>query len=443
MSSDVDLLLVRPHQNRGLSLIAGICCEPLELEQLATVAGQAEIRWAIYDPLVDHRSLRRLLKQTKPRLVAITGYHPMRPAMLDLSRRIRVLSPGVVLVAGGVDVALDPDAYTQSDFDVLVYHGGAVTFQRLLAKWRRTGNVAHVQGTLHHQRDGGWIRHAALAVDSTALPPPDRSHFLQHRSRFNYLDYGPVALLKSAYGCPYDCRFCCCKLLNDGRYAARPVKAVVDELEHLPTDTIWIVDDTFLTDMARVEALAVELERRGIRKQLIIYARAGEVVREAASLPRLRQMGIVEMIVGLEAANPDRLVAYKKQASADDNARCVALLRDAGIRCVGLFMVEPDATVSEFRQLRQWIREHRLAIFTVSIFSPFPGTDDFARYRDRICTDNPCHWDLRHLVMRPTHMGRLAFYWRFYALSAGILRNRGLVWRMLASRFRWRWRCEA
>ncbi len=443
MSSGVDVLLVRPHHDQGLSLLAGICCEPLELEQLAAVAGAEGCRWAIYDPLVDRRSLRRVLRHTEPKLVAITGYHPMRLVMIDLARRIHNLSPAVVLVAGGVDVALDPEAYTQSDFDVLVHHGGAVTFQVLLAQWRRTGQVAKVPGTLHRPRDGGWIRQAPQAVDSTTLPPPDRSHFLNHRSQFNYLDYGPVALLKSAYGCPYDCRFCCCKLLNDGHYAARPVLAVVAELEGLPAETVWIVDDTFLADMARVNVLAAEIERRGIRKQLIIYARAGEVVRAAASLSRLKQMGIVEIIVGLEAVDPERLAAYKKQCSADDNARCIALLRDAGIRCIGLFMIEPDATVAEFRQLREWIRENRLDVFSMSIFSPFPGTDDFSQYRHRICTDNPRHWDLRHLVMRPTHMGRLAFYWRFYAVSAGILRNRAFVWRVLSRRFNQRRRPHA
>lgn len=435
MSTALDVLFVRSRQSWMLTWFATMCCEPLELEQLAAVAEAEGLLWEIYDPMVTHRSLKGVLREKRPRLVAITGCYPMRPAMFALARTLRRLCPESILLAGGVDIEIDRDGYRDSVFDVLVYAGGGMTFQAILASWRTKKDVKRVPGTMWKDSDDQWHdeKLVSSSVDMTKMPLADRSHVRQYTSRFQYLDHGPVSLLKTAYGCPYDCRFCCCKLLNGRMYTPRLVQDVVAELATLPTETVWIIDDTFLVNMDRVRSFARMIKQQQIQKRLIVYARAGEVVQADASgdLALLKQAGLVEVIVGLEAVQADRLEEYGKQVSVDDNEQCVAILRKAGIRCVGLFMVEPDSRAEEFKRLRCWIRENQLEVFSVSIFSPFPGTEDFATYASRICSNNPRHWDLRHLVMKPTHMRKWMFYWRYHVLCAGVLRNWRFVFRVI------------
>jgi radical SAM superfamily enzyme YgiQ (UPF0313 family) len=435
MSSDLDVLFVRSRQNWVLTWFAAMCCEPLELEQLAAVAEVEGYSWEIYDPMVHRRSLESVLRKKRPRLVAITGCYPMRPAMYALAQTVRRLCPESILVAGGVDIEIDRDGYRGSLFDVLVYAGGGVTFQAVLAAWRANQNVKQVPGTLWKDANQQWHdeKFVSTSVDVTKMPMADRSHLQQYASRFRYLDHGPVSLLKTAYGCPYDCRFCCCKLLNGRMYTPRPIQEVVAELAALPTETVWIIDDTFLVNMDRVRTFARTIKEQKINKRLIVYARAGEIVQAARSgdLGLLQQAGLVEVIVGLEAVQADRLQEYGKQVSVDENKQCVAILRNAGIRCVGLFMVEPDSPAAEFKRLRCWIRENQLQVFSISIFSPFPGTEDFATYASRVCSSNPRHWDLRHLVMKPTQMSRWMFYWRYHLLSAGVLRDWRFVLRVI------------
>ena len=115
------------------------------------------------------------------------------------------------------------------------------------------------------------------------------------------------------------------------------------------------------------------------------------------------------MIVGLEAVEDARLAAYGKGATADDNRACVELLASAGIACTGLFIVGPDATRDTFRRLNRWIDSVPLDAVTVSIFSPFPGTADGARFEAQLTTRDCRQWDLCHLVLPPRHLPRRLF----------------------------------
>jgi radical SAM superfamily enzyme YgiQ (UPF0313 family) len=55
-----------------------------------------------------------------------------------------------------------------------------------------------------------------------------------------------VALLKTAFGCPYSCNFCFCRKITGGKYIERDLGDVLNEIENISEKHIYIVDDDFL-----------------------------------------------------------------------------------------------------------------------------------------------------------------------------------------------------
>ena len=413
MSSDsatTRILFVRPAYHTRLSGVVRLVTEPLDLEMLVAVASDEGCPARIHDPMVTRERFTDVLRSFRPAVVAITGYYPARDSMLEHARCAKAMDPTVRVWIGGVHAELNHTDFHRDRVDLVVHSGGAGTFRAALRHLKEGDNPVGLSGTCSRSKTGEWCCAEAATLEVDALPLPDRSHFLDHRDRFAYMDYGPVALVKTAYGCPYGCAFCACRKLNGGRYHPRDLTAVVDEIEHIACDTIWIVDDTFLIDMDRISEFAAMLKRRAVSRRFIIYSRSEFIADHPGVVDLLASMGVIDIIIGLESIHEQRLLDYNKTATEAHNRRAVTLLKAAGIECTGLFIMDLAATHRDFVALDRWIREVGLTRYTLSVFSPFPGTDAYETYRDQLTTTDCRKWDLSHLVMAPTGMSRAGFY---------------------------------
>ncbi|WPD21291.1 MAG: B12-binding domain-containing radical SAM protein [Candidatus Electrothrix scaldis] len=405
----------------------------MELEYLARAVVDQGYEYQIWDGEVDG-PLRRTCKQYQPDLVAITGYYPARDQMLVAARTIRSLQPKAIIVIGGVHAELNQEDFQQPEIDLIVHSGGFFTFAAILAQDRR--QWSDIAGTSWQDNQGQWQMNPKASFDPHQLPQPDRSYFHTHKHRFSWLYHGPVALVKTGFGCPYSCSFCYCRLLNNGTYQAREVEEVVHEIQTINCSLIWLIDDTFLLDQQRIHAFAAALQKQGIEKRFIIYARADFICNHPETLPLLKKTGVIEVIVGLEAIDNQGLDDFNKQVNADQNRECVHLLRQQGIGCVGLFIMDQQARAADFHQLDQWINRTGLSTYTISVFSPFPGTEEYPALASQLLTKDCRKWDLLHLVLPPVHLSRLGFMGRIWWLHAKLLwRNRRLRRHLLTSLF--------
>ncbi len=413
------VLLVRPKRSLGMARLVKLECEPLELEYLSAVAESAGWRSEIYDGAVCRESFRSALKRLRPDVVAFSGYFPAESAIIRHAQFAKRVLPETVVVVGGVHAQLNHERFHQPGIDLVVRADGLSTFRSLLV----SGTEAAVQlpGVCHVDGSDRWVCNAIGPEQPLVGIRPSRTHFEKYRRRFRYLGYGPTAVVKGSYGCPYNCSFCYCRLLNGGKYHARPLDDVLDEISGISADTIWIVDDIFLLERQQVLEFCSEVERRGLRRKFIVYGRADFIAKNADLLPAMKAAGIIDVIVGLEAIDAASLLDYRKQVSAEENEDCVRLLQEAGIKCTGLFIVSHNATRADFRALDRWISRTGLRVYTMSIFSPFPGTEGYQQYRDQLTTEDCRKWDLLHLVIEPGGMSRLEFYLRFYWLQAKML----------------------
>ena len=133
-------------------------------------------------------------------------------------------------------------------------------------------------------------------------------------------------------------------------------------------------------------------------------------------MEQLAQVGVTMCAVGLEVIDDETLKKYEKKSSVDIILRALEVLKNCGITCIGLFMVDIDADVTYFDELYRFIKRHSLYLSTISILTPMPGTKQFQIYKDRLITFDHRKWDFIHLTIEPTKMSKFTFYRRFYGL---------------------------
>ncbi len=411
MSSDKQkVLLVRPEQDTRLLHAVRMITEPLDLEYLAAVATSEGWEFLIHDPLVTDDPFELALERFNPDIIGITGYYPTKDRMIEFASIAKEHRSNVLTVIGGVHAEINNEDFQNDSVDLIVHSGGTETFRNILRLAGNGATTEGIAGTCHRTVKAGWIRNEEASSDLLNLPLPDRTHFHENINKFRYLHYGPVALVKTAYGCPHNCRFCYCRLLNGGRYSVRCIEDVVDEIEAIACDRIWVVDDTFLIDRKRVVALANLLRERAVKKEFIIYSRSDFIAQNPDIVPILSGMGVIDVIIGFEAVEEKQLTGYDKQATVDEGRRAIRLLKDSGIESTGLFIMDIDAEPRDFGILRKWIAKSGLTTYTLSILTPFPGTELWERYSDRLVTRDCRKWDLSHLVMNPGGMHWLLFH---------------------------------
>lgn len=413
----MNVLLVRPGSTNIIANIDVINLEPLELEYLYTVALEEKVNCRIFDSLLDKRKLKDVLKAFRPDIVAICGYITQEPLMLEYSKSVKEYDPSVKVMVGGVHAQVNYERFFVSTIDYIIHSSSLEPFKKLIRLGMEPdASVLKAIDGICYRKAGVWTVNKQLLVDPDKLPIPDRSHFNRTKHLYRYLGYSPCAIVKTAFSCPYQCNFCFCREINGGKYAARNIDLVVEEIEGIQCDSIHIVDDTFLLNRERVNRFIALIKEKKINKNFIFYSRADFVVENEDVIKELAAIGTKGIIAGLEAIDDNTLDSYGKQSSEDVNERFVGILQKYGIDCLALFIIDINATGKDFDKLYRWIKRAGLSYASVSIFTPIPGTPLYDEYKDRLTTEKMQYWDFLHLVLEPTGMSRKAFHIEYYKL---------------------------
>jgi radical SAM superfamily enzyme YgiQ (UPF0313 family) len=273
--------------------------------------------------------------------------------------------------------------------------------------------------------------------DPSTLPPhdfawvhPDRDTARRYRDRYFYIFHDRVALLKTAFGCPYSCRFCFCREITGRRYRERPLDDVLDELQALPEREIYIVDDDFLVSRDRVLRFCDGLRERGIDKHYLVYGRADFIARNPDVIQRFRDTGLRTVIVGFESFSDAELARYHKQADAASNAQAMAVIRRLGLDCYATVILSPDWGPDEFRAAGRKMRNLDIRFVNLQPLTPLPGTETVVPDSDLVISRKDfAKWDLAHVTVRPTRLSVADFYGELIDLYVATLYRPEVLWR--------------
>lgn len=426
------ILLVRPPvppHTVGLKHV--MICEPLELEYVAAgIDSRHEIQ--ILDLILekgwDGKSLERRLRQFKPDVVGTSSYINGVNEVVKICRAAKRWSLDCKTVVGGVHAAREPEDFADPAVDCIVTGDGTTVIQQILDVWDRAENDRQPSGdgvpVSLREVPGLAIPVGEREVERTPrnkhyMPPPDslpfpRRDLVAHlRHRYYYLFHRPVTTMKTTWGCWFRCNFCFTWTITDGTPFSRSPESIVDELETIETDDVYIVDDIFLINRKRLDKLAGLLRERGIRKKYLVYARADFISEHEDIIEEWAELGLTAVIVGLEAATDDELTAMNKECSVDYNRTAIAILQKHGVDCYGSLIPHPDYTEEDWDRLQQFIDETGLYYLNISPLTPLPGTDQWKELENEVNIPRDAHglWDLSHAVL-PTRLSLKRFYRR-------------------------------
>lgn len=410
MNNNKAVLLVHPEISRTKYNFAGIIDnEPLELEYIYAMLKNEGYTPYIWDGQVEKLPFVKRLHELKPYVVYICGRTRQENFMKEYAFAAKKC--GAVTMIGGLHAQRCYKRFFKDYIDYVFTGFDTEPIRSVLC-----GDPLNKINSLCWKRDGHWVINKAVPHDIRKLIRPDRTYFYEHTDRYRYLELLPAAHIRTSYSCPYKCSFCIRNKLNCGVYSQRDIADVVDEIEHIDCDNIYMIDDDFLFDKKRLEEFVRLIRERNIHKHYVCYGRADFIALHPDLMRRLKEIGMYYVLIGIEAADNSHLNAYSKRTDNDINTKAVNLLRSLGINAMGMFIVDLDYTASDFRDIWKWVKKNDLRHVAVSIFTPEMNTELIKKYRGRLITHDPSHWDYLHVVVRPEKMSVRRYYFHYHIL---------------------------
>lgn len=414
----LNILLIHPEISRTKYNFVGIIeNECLELEYISAMLKKEEHAVFLYDGQVESKTVAQKIRECNPDVVYICGRTRQENFMLEYAKEAKLYHAKTVTILGGLHAQLCYNRLYQEYVDYILTTFDIYKILDMIdySFYEKKVPLEEIAG-ICYQKEGVWFQNELVAFDIKKLPLPDRTYFYEHPKNYRYLELEHAAWVRTAYCCPYRCKFCHRNRMNLGKYVCRDIEDVVDEIAKIKSNHIYIVDDDFLFDRERLKQFVELIRAREIKKKYICYGRTDFIAANPDMMEALKEIGLYYVLVGLEAINDSQLHSYDKKSNVKNNEMSIEICNRLGIHMMGMFIVDLDDTAKDFKNLYQWIKDHNLKHVAISIFTPEMNLETYDSYKDRIITDNPSHWDYLHVVAKPTHMSVKQYYFHYYVL---------------------------
>jgi len=344
-------------------------------------------------------ALSDYLCSAQPAWVGITATTPQMPYVMELSRLVR--SHGARSILGGPHPTLTHAAYRNEkkthragrgskawgqlleEFDVVVTGDGEKAIFEAISP-RTHGHVDADDPSSYL-----WVTEKEL----TGLMPA--RHLVDLKSYHYAIDGERATSLIGQLGCPFQCTFCggrASPMLRRSR--VRTVPDIVSEVDHLYSlygyKGLMFYDDElnvaksmptlmrFLRDYA--DARNIEFRLRGfIKAELFTDEQAESMV----------SAGFKWILVGFESGSPRILENIRKQATVEDNTRCLEIARRHGLKVKALMSIgHAGESIETIAETQEWLLKMKVDDFDATIITTYPGTP----YYDEAVETSPGIW---------------------------------------------------
>lgn len=298
-------------------------------------------------------------RMTRQTLVGITA----KTLAVDRARQIAAQchERGATVVVGGTHVTLIPDEVALWA-DACAVGEAYFTWPQILSDFDR--------GMLQKMYvDEQWARLDGIARLT------DRVLRQVNETRHYWTPY-----LEITRGCPRNCTFCTAIRVSGRVMRHRPVDEVVEEIERRRIHRFFLTDDNFGLNF-RLDAGYMERVLRALAR-LPLRGWTAQAEMMVSKFPDLldlsREAHLDKLFIGFESVNSGnrRELGGKSGGSPAEYKEVIRTIHRRGIGVVGLFVFGFDHdTPQVFQDTWDFIRESELDGVSVTILTPYPGTD--------------------------------------------------------------------
>lgn len=404
--------------------------EALELEYLKATLDGLDIENYIIDELFSLKPPRNIF----PEIVVLTGYNVSEMEIIREAKNYKKKNIDTKIIVGGVHIQKNSGEFHSEYIDYVCHSQSLEVFKELIKSIINGDKKILSRGVdsniyKEDSKEKYWHIGSRYSIDSQETILPDRIILNKIVDKTRYLEKRRVALIKGSVGCKYNCAYCYCNGINNGYFIEADYNKMRIEIETIDGDYFWIVDDILFSHRDQALVFIEEFKQINTRKKMIVYLRADFILKNLDILCKLKEVGIVEVIVGFESTSNEELKAYEKTTDALDYPRVIRALEREKIDLTALFMVNPDYSLKDFKALNLFIKENKIQVFTISILTPIKGTKTYRLLKEELTTNDPEKFDFLHLVL-PSKLPRGIFYICFYGIQVRLLKSRRM-WKFI------------
>jgi anaerobic magnesium-protoporphyrin IX monomethyl ester cyclase len=366
---------------------------PLGMMSIAAVLEQNGIQVEIIDCFATPITPEILVQNIVNNPPDAIGFSCTTASFLEgyrIAEMLKERRPEIMIVVGGAHACTIGPALLDSfpAIDCLVIGEGEQTMLELARSGFR--NIASIPGVACRGVDGKGALETQreLIADLDDLPFPAYHllpHFPKHYNLplFSY-PTAPNTSIISSRGCPYACSYCDRSVFSRGFRFNSP-EYIVEHVAMLNQDFgirhVSFYDDLFTFDRSRVARFCELKEKKGLKVTYNCIARLEHVDEELLAL--LKHSGCWQVNFGIESGDPEILKKHRKFFGLDEVGKKLMMVRQAGMRVKGLFMVGlPGEDEAAIRRTIDYALSLPLDEVNVTKFTPFPGAPVYATIRD-------------------------------------------------------------
>ncbi|MDY6853835.1 MAG: radical SAM protein [Thermodesulfobacteriota bacterium] len=357
----------------------------------------------IFDLQVYSGSIEEVIRNSKPRIVGITGTSNTRFMSFDIARTARKIDENIFTVYGGAHATFTAKDTLENlpEIDAVVSGEGEETMLEIAeAVLRGKTSLSDITG-LSYRKNGTIIhnpvRPRIRALESLPLPARHLMNMKDYDLKMDFLDISGASVMTSR-GCPINCSYCSASAMFGKTLSLRSAKNVVDEIEILLTDYeakgIKFFDSTLTLKRGHINSLCDEIMRRRLKFPWECEIRVNTVSRDL--LKMMKEAGCYYVDFGVESASPGVLKAMRKGITIDQVIDVFHWTKDLGILTKVFFTFgHIQETLEDAMATLDFIDKHNKYITSPGIgvgIKIYPGTQ-VERYAYEIgCLDAGFSW---------------------------------------------------
>lgn len=322
-------------------------------------------------------------------IIGISTYFYNFINVLRIIKKIKLKLPQTFLFLGGYLPTLCPEQVLEKakEIDCCVIGEGELTCLELVQAieegrdWQQISGIAYLKEKIVIKTP---VREQIKELDS--LPFPKRVIINQR--------FVPLSTSRGCYGM---CNFCGVREFYEACHINlmrfRSPENVIAEIEyidrHYNPGLFLFSDETFFSGSPKrrewLEEFYNILKKKNLKIKFHALARANDVIRQQDVICRMREVGLVNVFIGVESFVQRQLDFYKKRTKVEENVEAIRILIENNFRIsMGLMLLDPFTTIDEMLENIKWLRDTRCYEFVdekqeiFSIDGPviaIPGTD--------------------------------------------------------------------
>lgn len=208
------------------------------------------------------------------------------------------------------------------------------------------------------------------------------------REFYNYRGVQMFDLIHASRGCKFDCFPCCVGYLGGRKFRPRPIKKVIEEMESIPNNRLFIVDNSLAQDRRWLMDLfkaMIPLQKKWVSHPVIYDEKVLKLAAEAGC------WYVYQAIFDTSSVIRDR----------------IKMLKNNGIGIEGTIIIgTDDQDEDNIKRLVDFLIENELDMAEFTILTPFPHTPIRAKFEKegRILSNSWRDYTCDKVVFQPKRM---------------------------------------